>query len=240
METGKALGFVLDAEVRVSAWNRLHRERLCRYLLRPPLAKGRLHKTLDGKYAFELKTPWSDGTRVIFLSGEEPVGRLTALVPPPIPHWRTRLQAFGAFELPIHKTHLFFLNFLLDRICCDCNLNVYIKTLVHSYIIHAVVPGAVFGCGDTPMARRQANRQDRCAAPAAGAERQAQAPFPSVHAQYRTTPSSLPHRPPPAGRVGPVRPFRPGSARPPVAKTTRLWLERFSPRILVCLQSRPP
>ena len=32
---GKALGFVLDAEVRVSADNRFHRERLCRYLLRP-------------------------------------------------------------------------------------------------------------------------------------------------------------------------------------------------------------
>lgn len=42
------------AERRV---NRLHRERLCRYLLRPPLAKGRLHGTPDGKYAFELKTP---------------------------------------------------------------------------------------------------------------------------------------------------------------------------------------
>jgi hypothetical protein len=83
---GKALGFVLDAEVRVSAHNRLHRERLCRYLLRPPLAKGRLHETLDGKYAFELKTPWSDGTRVVFFSGEELVARLTALVPPPRMH----------------------------------------------------------------------------------------------------------------------------------------------------------
>ena len=62
---GTALGFSLDAEVRVSAWNRLHRERLCRYLLRPPLAKGRLTETLEGKVALELKTPWSDGTRVI-------------------------------------------------------------------------------------------------------------------------------------------------------------------------------
>lgn len=83
---GKALGFVLDAEVRVSAHNRLHRERLCRYLLRPPLAKSRLHETMDGKYAFELKTPWSDGTRMIFFSGEELVARLTALVPPPRMH----------------------------------------------------------------------------------------------------------------------------------------------------------
>lgn len=41
--------YMLDAQVRVSAHNRLHRERLCRYLLRPPLAKGRLHETMDGK-----------------------------------------------------------------------------------------------------------------------------------------------------------------------------------------------
>jgi hypothetical protein len=83
---GKALGFVLDAEVRVSADNRFYRERLCRYLLRPPLAKGRLHETMDGKYAFELKTTWPDGTRIIFFSGEELVARLTALVPPPRMH----------------------------------------------------------------------------------------------------------------------------------------------------------
>ena len=83
---GKALGFVLDAKVRVSADNRFHRERLCRYLLRPPLAKGRLHETMDGRYAFELKSPWPDGTRVIFFSGEELVARLSALVPPPRMH----------------------------------------------------------------------------------------------------------------------------------------------------------
>lgn len=83
---GTALGFSLDAEVRVSAWNRLHRERLCRYLLRPPLAKGRLTETMEGTVAFELKTPWPDGTRVIFFNGEELVGRLAALVPPPRMH----------------------------------------------------------------------------------------------------------------------------------------------------------
>jgi len=83
---GRALGFTLDTAVRVSAHNRLHRERLCRYLLRPPLAKGRLHETVDGRYAFELKAPWSDGTRVLFFSGQEVVARLAALVPPPRMH----------------------------------------------------------------------------------------------------------------------------------------------------------
>lgn len=83
---GKHLGFVLDAEVRVSAHNRLHRERLCRYLLRPPLANGRLHETVDGQYAFEMKRAWPDGTRAVFFSGHELVGRLAALVPPPRMH----------------------------------------------------------------------------------------------------------------------------------------------------------
>ncbi len=41
---------------------------------------------MDGKYAFELKTPWPDGTRVIFFSGEELMARLSALVPPPRMH----------------------------------------------------------------------------------------------------------------------------------------------------------
>ena len=38
------------------------------------------------EYAFELKTAWSDGTRVIFFSSEELVARLAALVPPPRMH----------------------------------------------------------------------------------------------------------------------------------------------------------
>ena len=41
---------------------------------------------MDGNYAFELRTPWADGTRVMFFSSEELVGRLTALVPPPRMH----------------------------------------------------------------------------------------------------------------------------------------------------------
>ena len=100
---GKALGFVLDAEVRVSAHSRLHRERLCRYLLRPSLAKGPLHETTDGNFAFELKTPWPDGTWVVFFSGDELVARLTALVPPPRMH---QVHYFGLLA-PNAKLHKF-------------------------------------------------------------------------------------------------------------------------------------
>ncbi|MBI4912537.1 MAG: transposase [Acidobacteria bacterium] len=53
----QAPGIVLNAEVRVGGGNRLHRERLCRYLLRPPQAKTRLHEAMEGKQAWELKTP---------------------------------------------------------------------------------------------------------------------------------------------------------------------------------------
>lgn len=52
---------------------------------------------MDGKYAFELKTPWPDGTRVIFFSGEELVARLSALVPPPRMHL---VHYFGVLACP--------------------------------------------------------------------------------------------------------------------------------------------
>jgi len=41
---------------------------------------------MHGKYAFELKTPWFDGKRLMFFSGEELVVRLAALVLPPRMH----------------------------------------------------------------------------------------------------------------------------------------------------------
>jgi hypothetical protein len=91
---GNASGFNLDSAVRVAADDRLHRERLCRYLLRPPLAQGRLTERPDGRFAFQMKTPWPDGTSVLVFSGEELIGRLAALVPPPRQH---SVRYFGIF-----------------------------------------------------------------------------------------------------------------------------------------------
>lgn len=51
-----------------------------------PMLAHLAQASMRGTLAFELKTPWSDGTRVIFFSGEELVGRLAALVPPPRMH----------------------------------------------------------------------------------------------------------------------------------------------------------
>ena len=91
---GHASGFNLDAAVRVKTGDRLHRERLCRYLLRPPLAYGRLEERMDGDYAFRMKHPWPDGTSILVFSGEELIGRLAALVPPPRLH---SVRYFGVF-----------------------------------------------------------------------------------------------------------------------------------------------
>ena len=56
-------GFDLHANVWVSANDRAGRERLCRYVLRPPFAQERLRLRSDGRIALELKTAWHDGVR---------------------------------------------------------------------------------------------------------------------------------------------------------------------------------
>jgi hypothetical protein len=76
-------GFSLHAATCVEAADRVGLEKLCRYVIRPPLAAGRL-QILDAEpVAFTLKSIWSDGTYQIVLSPEELLEKLAALVPPP-------------------------------------------------------------------------------------------------------------------------------------------------------------
>ena len=89
-----AYGFDLHASARASAKDRQGRERLCRYLLRPPLSNDRLTRTADGKYRIALKRTWDDGTCAIVVSGEELMARLAVLVPPPRVH---TTRYFGVF-----------------------------------------------------------------------------------------------------------------------------------------------
>jgi hypothetical protein len=42
--------------------------RLCRYVIRPPLAAGKLRVINEKTLRFTLKTPWSDGTTHLVLS----------------------------------------------------------------------------------------------------------------------------------------------------------------------------
>ena len=58
-------------------------ERLCRYICRPALAKGRIEAAPGGGVLVRFKRAWSDGTTGLRLTGLEFVQRLAALVPPP-------------------------------------------------------------------------------------------------------------------------------------------------------------
>ena len=58
-------------------------ERLCRYLLRPPVAEDRLSFAPDGSVLVRLKTPWRDGTSHIALQPLELLEKLAALIPRP-------------------------------------------------------------------------------------------------------------------------------------------------------------
>jgi hypothetical protein len=76
-------GYSLHAGVGFKATDRAGLERLCRYILRPPLAKDRLQRRDDGSVVVGFRRVWSDGTAAIVLSPLELVERLVALVPPP-------------------------------------------------------------------------------------------------------------------------------------------------------------
>jgi hypothetical protein len=62
-----AHGFNLHAATRVAANDKPGRERLCRYILRPPLANDRLHILPEGAVRLDFKKPWSDGTASVDL-----------------------------------------------------------------------------------------------------------------------------------------------------------------------------
>ena len=55
-------GYTVHAGTAVGGRDAEGRERLCRYLARPALARPRLTELPDGRVLLELKTPWSDGT----------------------------------------------------------------------------------------------------------------------------------------------------------------------------------
>jgi len=78
-----ARGFSLHAATRIAAENRSRLEQLCRYVMRPPLASGRLRRLDADTLTYTLKTPWADGTTLLVLSPLELIEKLAALVPLP-------------------------------------------------------------------------------------------------------------------------------------------------------------
>jgi len=75
--------FDLHADRAVCADDRLGLERLCRYLLRPPLAQERLSRLADGRVVCTLRHPWHDGTRHLIFTPHEFLERLAAITPRP-------------------------------------------------------------------------------------------------------------------------------------------------------------
>lgn len=82
----RGYSFDVDASVRVPGHDKQRLERLCRYILRPPIANDRLRKLPDGRFELRLKKPWSDGTTHLVFDGVELLARLVALIPPPRVH----------------------------------------------------------------------------------------------------------------------------------------------------------
>jgi hypothetical protein len=77
----RANGFDLHAGLVVPAGQRERLERVCRYVLRPPVTQERIHLTDEGQVRLQLRQPWRDGTTDIVFDPVEFLGRLAVLVP---------------------------------------------------------------------------------------------------------------------------------------------------------------
>jgi hypothetical protein len=87
-------GFNLHAARRVSAHDRAGLERLCRYVLRPPISNDRLKYLGNGKLSLRLKRAWSDGTTHLVFTTFELVSKLVPLIWAPKVN---RLRYHGCF-----------------------------------------------------------------------------------------------------------------------------------------------
>ena len=76
-------GFNIHAGVRVPAGDHLGRERLCRYITRPPFSMERFTRLDDGRIAYRVRHPLGPDKTHRILTPLELMARLAALVPPP-------------------------------------------------------------------------------------------------------------------------------------------------------------
>ncbi len=87
-------GFSLHAQVFIEAHERQSLERLCRYMTRPPISNERLTQLEDGRLEYQLKRPWSDGTRSVVFEPLEFLEKVVALMPRP---WTHLVRYHGVF-----------------------------------------------------------------------------------------------------------------------------------------------
>ena len=79
----RAADFDLHGGRTVCAEDRRTLERLCHYLLRPPLAQERIELLRDGRIGLTLAHPWADGTHALVFGGVEFLEKLAVLIPKP-------------------------------------------------------------------------------------------------------------------------------------------------------------
>jgi hypothetical protein len=83
-------GYSIHAGTYVHQNDRTGLERMCRYLLRPPVAEDRLEVRPSSQGTdsaiYKLKSQWSDGTKAILLTGTEFVEKIVAIIPQPRIH----------------------------------------------------------------------------------------------------------------------------------------------------------
>ena len=95
----KANGFSLHAGVSCEAHQKGKRERIFRYIARPPVAVPRLSMSSTGKVVYTLKTPYRDGTTQVAFEPVDFIARLAALVPRP----RVNLTRYHGVLAPNHR-----------------------------------------------------------------------------------------------------------------------------------------
>lgn len=83
----------MHAATRAGAWDTAGRETLLRYVLRPPIAQGRLLQRPYGLVRIILKKAYSDGTVAVDMDPLSLLCRLATSVPPPRFHTARYLAA---------------------------------------------------------------------------------------------------------------------------------------------------
>src|SRR5690606_9681433 len=78
-----AHGFSLHAATTARADDAVGREALCKYILRPPIARENIRLVADDLVRLQLKRPFSDGTFALDLDPLSLLARLATTVPPP-------------------------------------------------------------------------------------------------------------------------------------------------------------
>ena len=89
-------GHEFDLHAKQAARDRAGLERLARYVLRAPLAQGRLELEPDGRILLQMKRSWRDGTTGMVFEPLDFLAKLTALVPYP----RTNILRFHGVYAP--------------------------------------------------------------------------------------------------------------------------------------------